>query len=154
MIGSHNICLSVLCGMYFIKRRIMSRVLCNFWFCCSRRSRCLQLHFFAWSSLIQFDRLSSMHLASFTSNRILSGLSLIFSSWSIDNTFFTISSCTAGAVLLISSLGFVCVPARSPCFLILLLKHFAGWSCSKRHMEKFVSAPGCMESAWVRWFLI
>lgn len=50
-----------------------------------------------------------MHLASFTSNSISSGLSLLFS-WSFDNTFLTISSCIESGLLISCHLGlYVCL---------------------------------------------
>lgn len=133
--------------MHCIKGRTICRMLCNFWFGMLGGLVVYSFTFLldlAWFNLIDYFPCVWLLSLQIESHQEWVWYFLLDHTWQ----YFTIWLVLMELELLMSChLFFWCVPAVSTCFLILLLKHFTWWPRSKRHMEKFTSATGCMERA-------
>lgn len=143
---SHNICLCVSCGMYCTETRTKSRMLCNFWFSMLGGLEVYSFRFFlnhAWFNLIDYFPciwLLSLQIDSHQEwvwHFLLDYLTILH--------YFTCSDAVTVANVL--STGVFLCACHIYLFSHSFVKTFHWWPCSKRYMEKFTSATGCMERA-------
>lgn len=129
------------------KTRTMSRMLCNIWFgmlgglIVYSFTFLLDLAWFNWINYFPCIWLPSLPIESHQEwvwYFLLDHLTLLH--------YFTCTDAIRAAKVLSPVGFFLCVPAIYTCFLILV-KAFHWQPCSKRYMEKYTSATGCMERA-------